>query len=278
VSKNRDELVSVYMPTHNRKFLAKRAVESVLNQSYKNIELIVVDDYSTDGTYELLSEVEDERLFVLRNDKPMGACYSRNKAISFATGKFITGLDDDDFFDSNRIKVFIDNFDEKYSFLYDSSKEHNNAVCYKEPLSTRVIGLNDILYQNIGNQVFSLRLRFLEVNGFDEEFVSSQDYDLWTRLIIRYGDALKIPYATYCYDVQHGGARISTSKKAKSGAALFLRKYHTYMNEEHVVCHYIRLTQYGEFLSASMLKDVIYRRGLLEGIKCLVRSIYVRLK
>ncbi|ENM5895056.1 glycosyltransferase family 2 protein, partial [Vibrio mimicus] len=116
-----DSKVSIYMPTHNRANLVVRAVESVLKQSYKNIELIVVDDGSSDNSYELLSKIKDNRLIILRNDKPKGACYSRNRAIEQATGKYITGLDDDDYFNENRIEILLRAFDENYSFVCDNS-------------------------------------------------------------------------------------------------------------------------------------------------------------
>lgn len=88
-------LVTVYMPTYNRVDLLQRAVESVLSQDYKNIELIVVDDNSTDDTHKYLSKIveEDSHFRYFINEKNSGACISRNKAIFSTNGEFITGLD-----------------------------------------------------------------------------------------------------------------------------------------------------------------------------------------
>ena len=92
-------LVTIYIPTKNRLKLLNRAIESVKKQTYKDIEIIVVDDGSTDGTTEYLAqEINSGTLKAIFNKKSLGACAARNKAIEMATGDFITGLDDDDYF------------------------------------------------------------------------------------------------------------------------------------------------------------------------------------
>lgn len=100
-------LVTVYMPTHNRGALIRRAIDSVLNQTYKNLELIICSDGSTDETVDILQEYcdKDPRISYVVNETSQGACYSRNRCIERAKGEFITGLDDDDEFTANRIEL-----------------------------------------------------------------------------------------------------------------------------------------------------------------------------
>jgi glycosyltransferase involved in cell wall biosynthesis len=102
--------VSVYIPTRNRVDLLAAAVRSVLAQQFTDLELIVVDDASTDGTVLFLESItrEDRRVRALRNESPRGAPASRNKAITQATGDFITGLDDDDTFEPQRLSALHD--------------------------------------------------------------------------------------------------------------------------------------------------------------------------
>ena len=92
---NDSPLVSIYIPTYNRLDILKRAIRSVLDQSYAKLELIVVDDCSTDSTNEYLEDLSkrDFRLVHLRNSDNQGACVSRNRAIEYARGEFITGLE-----------------------------------------------------------------------------------------------------------------------------------------------------------------------------------------
>ena len=162
----KNELVSIYMPTHNRVELAIRAVESVLNKTYNNLELIVVDDGSCDDTYSKLNGIDDRRLVLIRNERASGACYSRNRAIKKAQGKYITGIDDDDYFHPSRIEKLLKSFDEKYSFVFDSAIQDNKGFYKSEEVSEKIVNLREILSSNIGNQVFTLTERVLSVGGF----------------------------------------------------------------------------------------------------------------
>ena len=90
-------LVSVWIPTYNRLPLLKRAVESVKKQTYKNIEIFIVDNGSTDGTVEYLKQLagENENIRFHSFAKNEGACRARNYAIQHSQGEYATGLDDD---------------------------------------------------------------------------------------------------------------------------------------------------------------------------------------
>lgn len=88
--------VSVIIPTHNRQRLVSRAVRSVLNQTYEDLECIVVDDASSDGTPQVIQTIEDERLVYLRHDRNRGASGARNTGIRAAKSSLIAFLDDDD--------------------------------------------------------------------------------------------------------------------------------------------------------------------------------------
>lgn len=92
--------VSCIMPTHNRSDLLARALDSLQAQSLKEIEIIVVDDASTDQTQDLLEErmKQDQRIIVLKNDENAGPAFSRNKGYQAAKGEFVIFLDSDDYF------------------------------------------------------------------------------------------------------------------------------------------------------------------------------------
>ena len=105
-----DSSLAVYITTKNRRAMLDRAVNSVLRQSIKPDEIIIVDDGSTDDTARYLETVSeaDASITVITNKTSMGACKARNIAISRAKSRYITGLDDDDEFTRNRLKDFID--------------------------------------------------------------------------------------------------------------------------------------------------------------------------
>ncbi|MCX5704347.1 MAG: glycosyltransferase family A protein [Candidatus Omnitrophica bacterium] len=89
-------LVGIVIATYNRANLLKRAIEGVLNQTYKNLEIIIVDDGSTDNTEQIVKEYRDLRIQYIRNSKNRGASVARNIGIKSSKGDFIAFLDSDD--------------------------------------------------------------------------------------------------------------------------------------------------------------------------------------
>lgn len=213
-------LVTVYMPTYNRVELLKRAVDSVLNQSYKNIELIVVDDNSNDGTHEYLTRMaeKDSRFRYFINNKNSGACISRNKAIFAANGEFITGIDDDDYFIENRVSDFVNYWYQKngnYIALYSNNFLKTNDKTYKtSPKKSWCTAKDLILYNCIGNQVFTKTSYMRSISGFDDKFPAWQDLECWYRLLNTYAaKAYCINKYNYVVDISHEHERISKRKK-----------------------------------------------------------------
>lgn len=99
-----NELVSIIMPSYNTaKFIAD-TIQSVLNQTYTNWELIIVDDCSNDNTDEIVSNFQDERIHYLKNELNSGAAVSRNRALKEAKGKWIAFLDSDDLWMSEKLE------------------------------------------------------------------------------------------------------------------------------------------------------------------------------
>ena len=98
-------LVSVIMPVYNAERHVEKAVESILSQTYKNIELVVVDDFSTDNTYPLLMALakKDKRIKLSRNEKNLGVSNTVKRTIDKATGEFLARMDADDVAFANRI-------------------------------------------------------------------------------------------------------------------------------------------------------------------------------
>ena len=224
MSINEQPLVTVYIPTFNRLELLQRAVESVRNQTYKNLEIIVVDDCSTDGTQEYLMKLskEDERVRYFLKEKNSGACVSRNIAIENAKGEFVTGLDDDDFFEKNRINMFLKAWFVKgkttkilYSLYKRKTKdgvllplEGIKKYCIKKKIMHQ-----DLLYFfYIGNQIFT-ETNLLKKNLFDKDMPAWQDFECYYRFLKTFKCfAELVPESSYVVDVSHPHERISTKK------------------------------------------------------------------
>ena len=99
-----NELISVIIPTYNRADIISKSIESVLNQTYRNIELIIVDDGSTDDTIKSLGNIKDKRLRVVQLEKNSGMCAARNAGANVAKGAYIAVQDSDVIWDEKKIE------------------------------------------------------------------------------------------------------------------------------------------------------------------------------
>ncbi|MGR5237721.1 glycosyltransferase [Vibrio alfacsensis] len=216
-----DRLVTVYITTYNRLQLLKRAINSVINQTYPNIEIIVADDGSTDGTHEYLRKQEENGLLkclINESESPKGACYGRNNAISIANGYFITGLDDDDYFEPFRIMEFVKTWNvfemSNYNFsaLFDSVIELRNGRSFHCNI-TKNVSYKMLRRANfVGNQIFTTKQNLVEIGCFDENMPALQDWETWIRLSKKKGDLVNIYKMSYIIDQSHGVNRISEQK------------------------------------------------------------------
>lgn len=227
-------LVSVYLPTRNRPALLREAAESVLAQTYPDFELLIVDDGSESADSAAVIQdlqTRDMRVRGFRHDNPRGAPAARNLAIRNARGRFLTGIDDDDLMLPRRLESLLETAPERYALVCSSFFVEKNGLRKRYNASAREIGLQDILHRNvIDNQAMMLTERVRAVEGFDESFVASQDYDLWTRLIERFGPACRIAEPTYVRRESISAQAITWSPKFAEGARQYTQKHRSKMD------------------------------------------------
>lgn len=133
-----DGLVSIIMPSWNTAKWIAESIQSIINQTYTNWELIIVDDCSSDNTDEVVESFHDNRIRYLKNEKNSGAALTRNRAIREANGEWIAFLDSDDLWKpeklENQIKFMVDN---DYTFSYH---EYEKIDEESQPLNIYVSG------------------------------------------------------------------------------------------------------------------------------------------
>ena len=230
-------LISVYMPTFNRATMASRAIDSVLAQDYPNIELLVVDDASTDDTWHRLTNqyINDERIRFFRQNSGQGACAARNRAIGEAKGDFVTGIDDDDEFLPNRLSSLYQAYDDKYSCVCSGYIWDYGNVQKQLYASRQVVALPELLdLHTLSNQALVKRERMLALGGFDTSLAAFQDYDMWVRVVQAYGPALRIAEPTYKVNVGHELGRITNSPKRLDAHKQFVAKHRLHMSERNL--------------------------------------------
>lgn len=188
MSSNEKPLVSVVMPVYNAERFLRQAIDSVLNQTYRNIELILVDDYSGDGSVQIMKEYagRDNRVCLIFNDRNRGVAQTRNNGIQAAAGEYIALLDSDDVWEltklDRQLKLLLEeNADITYCSL-DFINENGEKI--KKPF----IVSNKTNYQEmLVKCVFTCSTIFakaelLKKHMFKSEY-SHEDFLLWMELM-----------------------------------------------------------------------------------------------
>ena len=183
-------IVSVILPTYNRKEQVIKSIESVLNQSYEDLELIVVDDGSCDGTYDLLLKITDARFKVYHLETNMGACAARNYGINVAHGELITFQDSDDLWHKDYLDKMVSELvrmdtDVIFCKLFRHSLDGKNRV-FPNFSSGYISQERLISHPRISTQTIMGKKKCFEVVRFDEDMPRLQDYDLIIRLSEKY--------------------------------------------------------------------------------------------
>ncbi len=175
-------LVSIIMPTYNQENFIQNAINSILNQSYSNFELIIINDGCTDNTVSILNSFDDDRIRIFSNDKNKGCSFARNYALTKVNGEIIMYLDSDNEWDSKFIETMVGAFiklpdaDALYSgqLLYKNFGSKSHAVrfgSYNKSLlhNHNYIDLNSFCHK-------SSILKKINIS-FDNELMKMADWD-----------------------------------------------------------------------------------------------------
>lgn len=180
--------VSVVIPTFNRKAFLKEAIESVLSQTYRDLEVIVVDDGSEDGTAELVTALADKRIrYVWQPNR--GPAAARNHGASMAQGELLAFLDSDDLWTPRKLEKQVSFFQDhpearicytdeiwiRRGVRVNPKKKHQkySGWIYPYCLPLCIISPSSVMFK---------RELWEESGGFDENFPFCEDYELWLRI------------------------------------------------------------------------------------------------
>ncbi len=188
---NTNPLVSVIIPTYNRGWTLKEAIDSVLSQGFENFELIVVDDGSTDNTLDILDGYARD-IIVLRQDN-CGVSSARNAGIVSASGQFIAFLDSDDLWLPGKLAIQVDFFKSNPDAMIcqteelwirngkrvNPKKRHKkfSGMIFKHSLPLCIVSPSAVMLK---------KTLFTKTGMFDENLPACEDYDLWLRISCKY--------------------------------------------------------------------------------------------
>lgn len=256
-------LVSAVVPTHNRSALLQRAIGSICRQTYTNIEIVIVDDASTDDTPIAVRAIKDARIRYLRHDTPRGASAARNTGIRAANGRYIAFLDDDDAWHPAKIARQVAAIGEHDAILCSS----DIAVSKRSRSKKTEVSLSDLRYGPFacgGTGVLLARAEVLKAILFDESLPMGQDWDLFIRIARKY----RIAYLDMPLLIYNSGdhQRITNSIVSMPVEALERRLAVLHKHREFLGCRW-----YARHLSAMLLYGLKNRPEKLNHLAYTVR-------
>jgi glycosyltransferase involved in cell wall biosynthesis len=203
-------LVSVVMPVYNGEKYLKQSINSILSQSFKEFEFIIVDDCSNDNTLSILKSIDDPRVRIVRNKYNLGLSSSLNKGIELSLGKYIARQDDDDISEKYRLQKQVDFMEKaqevdavfcRYVFCdilgkisNSESKFYNTKDQIKEALKSKK---DPVAHGSAMIRTKSL----IKIGCYNTKFIFSQDYELWNRMMEEGLNIQMINYIGYHYRV-----------------------------------------------------------------------------
>ena len=185
--------VSIIMGIYNCESTLKESVESIINQTYENWELILCDDCSNDNTYEIAKEIASKypkKIKLLKNDKNLTLAPTLNKCLEYVSGKYIARQDADDFSDINRLEKQVCFLEEnkKYDLVgsnmvsFDEEGEHGVHVIKTEPTRNDYLKNGTIFF----HATILMKTEVMKkIGGYSTKWyaIQAEDYELWSRFI-----------------------------------------------------------------------------------------------
>ena len=185
-------LVSIIIPTYNHAKYLGRSLQSVINQTYENWEVIIIDNHSTDDTSNLVNNYTDQRIKYLKIHNDGIIAKSRNLGIKTAKGNWIAFLDSDDWWSNDKLKICMSYCSNSVDLIYHQLQIQSNKTKSfgRKIIKTRKLKkpvLVDLLFEGnaISNSSVVVKKDMLEKIGFIEEtrdLVGSEDYNTWIKI------------------------------------------------------------------------------------------------
>lgn len=217
--------VSVIMPNCNKSKYIKDTIECVLKQTYKNIELLIIDDNSKDNSLDIIKSIKDERIKLFQNTYSEGAAYCRNLGIANATGEYIAFLDSDDLWTNDKIEkqlnfMISNNYEfscTNYRFMNEDGSLQNKYLTAPKKITHRMFmhycycGCLTVMYKKSAYPDLAIPIEIKRRN----------DYALWIKLSEKVDCYLLDEILSYY--------RVSTNNSLSSASKFTLLKHHTFL-------------------------------------------------
>lgn len=212
-------MISVILPVYNGERFIKDSIDSILNQTHKDFELIIINDCSTDKTLSIIEKFHDNRIKIINNKINKGIVYSLNKGITEAKGDYIARMDADDICDLHRLEY-------QYNYIVNHNVDlvgtsyveinENNDVIDKIvlPETNDEIKATLLLKNCIAHPSILIKTNILKHNQYSNNYKYAEDYELWTRLMNNI-TFYNLPIPLLKYRINYSGMTMKANKDIK---------------------------------------------------------------
>ena len=183
MTKNNLPNVSIVMPTYNGERYIEEAIESCLKQTYKNIELIIIDDGSIDNTSNIVKKIHDPRVRFITQNQNSGLALTLNKGFKYSTGDYLTWTSDDNTYEPDAIEIMVRCLEkfEDVDFIYTNYYLVEEEGEEKKPIY--VDFPHNLLECSCVGPCFMYRRKVYEkIGNYNPKFFLAEDYDYWIRI------------------------------------------------------------------------------------------------
>lgn len=222
-------LISVIIPAYNQARYVSQSLQSVLNQTYPNFELIVVDDGSTDETPQIIARVQDPRVRVIRQANA-GLSAARNTGLRESSAPLVTFLDADDYFLPDKLEVLLRFLEEHPDTGLVAGKaryiDHLSNTLPSPAMPSTRLDLPELLYENpiCVSSILMRRMWLERVGVFDETLRACEDWDMWLRLLAAGCPMAWVEHEVVAYRI-HPGQMTSQSVRMQKAIFSVLDKF-----------------------------------------------------
>ncbi len=181
-------LVSVVMPVYNGEKYLREAIDSILNQTFKDFELLLINDASTDNSEKIINSYNDSRIIYIKNEQNLGLIKTLNKGLDLAKGEFIARMDQDDISHSERFEKQLIIFKKNPEIgvcgtWFTLFRENHKDKIIEHPEYNDSIKIGLLTSCFIGHPTVMMRKKAIENYRYDVNYQAAEDFELWTRLI-----------------------------------------------------------------------------------------------
>ncbi len=273
----RDPLISVIIPTFNRKVLVQGAIYNALEQSYDNIEVIVVEDGSRSGVDKFIKDLGDDRVIYTSHSNNCGVGASRNHGMSLASGEYIAFLDDDDRWLKEKLKLQLDVINKcknNKSMVYCFNAVSKNKKFSKKNMKSARGLMSDYIFKGYllpSSSMMIKRSSLVFLGGYSEKLKSCVDHDMWMTLA-RNGFDMDFVEEGMIYSVKDKRKRmVNQFDDRLEGVRQFFNKWRPEIIEEYKIESWLKIERKYHIQTSYGIVDS-YRKGFIskdEGINYL---------